>query len=91
MSIPHHSTHLIVLYLISLFIIQLSISTPLLLLLIPTLALPTASVIVALIPSLDSVRSKKTAIINAGPNVFDIAIAMLETERLTTGYTWEVM
>jgi hypothetical protein len=69
--------------------------TPLLLLLPTILALPTVSPDSRKLNKRDSgsyivsgLGQRKKDIVNAGGNVFDIAIAMLETERITTDYTY---
>ena len=73
----------------------LSTFAPLVLLITPIISLPTTSIDTRSLQKKDSgsytvsgLGSRKQAIINAGGNVFDIAIGMLETENLGTDYTY---
>jgi hypothetical protein len=73
----------------------LSTFAPLALLIAPILALPTTSIDTRSLLKRDSgsytvsgLGARKQAVISAGGNVFDIAIAMLETENMKTDYTY---
>lgn len=74
---------------------RLSIFAPVAILIAPIFALPAINADAHTLFGRDSgsytvsgLGARKQAIIAAGGNVFDIAIAMLETETLTTDYTY---